>query len=192
MLGILGKKMIITRDSRKTLTYHSVNSPGETRGRREEGGREGGAARGFGSREISSAPLFALGHGRRCPADDRTTITNASRRACTRASVAAGERAGERASGRVHTLGSQRLSSSRSSPRRGRSRRSRRSSNPREIQNKRSRRLRAIATGSRDSVGGHRRRAAPRRITAHALHLRCTPVTTDDKPPAHARRGLTS
>lgn len=91
-----------------------------------------------------------------------TTITNASRRACTR--LYTGER--------VHTrAGNSGLSSSR----RPRSRR--RSSNPRRIQNKRSRRLCAIATGratvleDRRDVDGRPRLAD--RVTAHALWCTC-------------------
>lgn len=108
----------------------------------------------------------------------RTTITNASRRACTR--LYTGER--------VHTrAGNSGLSSSR----RPRSRR--RSSNPRQIQNKRSRRLCAIATGratvleDRRDVDGRPRLAD--RVTAHALWCTCGASRNhqDAKPPAHAR-----
>ena len=95
------------------------------------------------------------------PANDRTTITNASRRACTRAYTRASA---------CTRLGAAPFLLAVVAARGGR-----RSSNSREIQNKRSRRLRAIATGRRDNVEDRRGRG---RVTAHALYLRCIP-----KPP---------
>ena len=95
----------------------------------------------------------------------RTTITNASRRACTRAYT--------RASERVHTL--------RSSAFPPRGRRSSVIELTREIQNKRSRRG-AAATCDRDwpprAATASEDRCSRGRITAHALYLRCIP-----KPP---------
>lgn len=106
------------------------------------------------------------------PADGRTTITNASRRACTRACTRAS--ACTRLGAAPFLLVAARGGC--------------RSSNSREIQNKRSRRLRAIATGCRDRVGGPTR---PRPHYGACTLLAVYPETTG-KPPAHARRGLTS
>lgn len=117
-------------------------------------------ARCLGSREISSAPFFALGHAR--DARKRTTITNASRRACTRAYTRANER--------VHTPRSSAF------PPRGR-----RSSNSRGRSkiNGRGGYVRSLLAAVTASEG----RRGRGRITAHALYLRCIP--TANHPRTH-------
>lgn len=130
-------------------------------------------------REILSSPLFVPSHAEDAPAG-RTTITNASRRACTR--LYASERASRRASERARAHGSS--LSSRSSLLRGR-----RSSNSREIQNKRSAGM-CDRYWPRATVPGPT--AARGRGVAHALAAVHPETASRNRPRTHARRSLTS
>lgn len=113
------------------------------------------------SREISSAPFFALGHGPEMPADGRTTITNASRRACTRSGAAPFLRATVAAVVGHRTRGRSKINGRRGYVRT----------------------LLAAATASEDRRGRGRIHGA---CTLLAVH---PPKPPTAKPPAHARRG---
>lgn len=137
----------------------------------------------FGRREVSSTSLFALEER---AGDAREDEPGWQLRMPVVALVRGYTRASACTKVHIHICARvrKRLSSSRAVRRR--------SSNSRQIQNKRSRRLCAIATGRATVLENRRRdrgsRTASRRMHS-PVHLRCIPRSPKKtvKPPAHAR-----